>query len=92
MNRAIERLGFGESMVAHGVRALARTTIRERLGFDSEIIEKQLSHKTKNPLGEAYDRTQFLDQRKIMMQEWADYLDSVASEGKIIHGNFGKVS
>ncbi|MDY0029911.1 MAG: integrase arm-type DNA-binding domain-containing protein [Pseudobdellovibrionaceae bacterium] len=92
VNRAIERLGFGESMVAHGVRALARTTIRERLGFDSEIIEKQLSHKTKNPLGEAYDRTQFLSQRKKMMQEWADYLDSVASEGKIIHGNFGKVS
>lgn len=88
VNRAIERLGFGEQMVAHGVRALARTTIREKLGYDSEIIEKQLAHKTKNPLGEAYDRTQFLSQRVKMMQEWADYLDTAATKGQIITPNF----
>lgn len=79
VTRAIERIGYGESMVAHGFRALARTTIREQLGYDSEIIEKQLAHKTRNPLGEAYDRTQFLPQRKKMMQEWADYLDAAAA-------------
>lgn len=83
VNKAIERLGFGETMVAHGFRALARTTIREKLGYESEIIEKQLAHKTKNPLGEAYDRTQFLDKRKKMMQEWADYLDAVAGGGRV---------
>ena len=90
VNRAIERLGFGETMVAHGIRALARTTIREKLGYDAEIIEKQLAHKTKNPLGEAYDRTQFLDERKKMMQEWANYLDAAASGQKVIVGNFKK--
>ncbi len=84
VNRAIQRLGFGEDMVAHGVRALARTIIRERLNFDAEVIEKQLSHKTKNPLGEAYDRTQFLDQRKVMMQEWADHLDSVVVQKNMV--------
>lgn len=88
VTRAIERIGYGESMVAHGFRALARTTIREQLGYDSEIIEKQLAHKTRNPLGEAYDRTQFLDKRKKMMQEWADYLDAAAVGAKIIKGNF----
>jgi integrase len=77
VNKAIQRLGFGDDMVAHGVRALARTVIREELGYDSEVIEKQLAHKPKNPLGEAYDRTQFLSERKKMMQEWADYLDSI---------------
>jgi integrase len=75
VNRALQRLGYGGEMVAHGVRALARTTIREKLGYDAEVIEKQLAHKTKNPLGEAYDRTQFLDERKNMMQDWADYLE-----------------
>ncbi len=75
VNKAIKRLGYGNEMVAHGFRALARTTIREKLKYDSEVIEKQLAHKTKNPLGEAYDRTQFLDERKVMMQDWADYLD-----------------
>lgn len=90
VNRAIERLGYGETMVAHGIRALARTLIRERLGYDSEIIEKQLAHKTRNPLGEAYDRTQFLDKRRKMMQEWANYLDAVVSQGKVIVGDFKK--
>ncbi len=90
VNKAIERLGFGGKTVAHGFRALARTTIREKLGYDSEVIEKQLAHKTSNPLGEAYDRTQFLDKRKKMMQHWADYLDAAASGGKVIAGNFKK--
>lgn len=88
--RGIRRLGFGESMVAHGVRALARTTIRERLGYDSEIIERQLAHKASGPLGEAYDRTQFLDKRRKMMQEWSNYLDTAASQGKVIAGDFKK--
>jgi integrase len=90
VNRAIKLMGFGDVMKAHGVRALARTTIREKLGYDAEIIEKQLAHKTSNPLGEAYDRTQFLPQRKKMMQAWADYLDTAASGGKVIERKFGK--
>jgi integrase len=77
VNKAIKRLGFGKDMVAHGFRALARTTIAEQLHYSAEVIEKQLAHKTNNPLGEAYDRTQFLDQRKEMMQAWADYLEGV---------------
>ena len=90
VNKAIKRLGFGDEMVAHGFRALARTAIREKLGFDSEIIERQLAHKASGPLGEAYDRTQFLPERKKMMQRWADYLDMLASDGKVVAGNFKK--
>ena len=80
VNKAIKRLGFGDIAVAHGFRALARTTIRERLKYDSEIIEKQLAHKTRNPLGEAYDRTQFLEDRKAMMQDWANYIDQIGEK------------
>ncbi len=90
VNTALKRLGFGGDTVAHGFRALARTTIREELGYDSEVIEKQLAHKTRNPLGEAYDRTQFLPQRKKMMQAWADYIDIAAAGRKVIKGNFRK--
>jgi integrase len=90
VNTALKRLGFGGETVAHGFRALARTTIREELGYDSEVIEKQLAHKTNNPLGEAYDRTQFLPQRKKMMQHWADYLAATTLQGKVISGNFKK--
>ena len=79
VNKAIKRLGFGDIAVAHGFRTLARTTIREKLKYDSEIIEKQLAHKTSNPLGEAYDRIQFLDDRKIMMQGWANFVDGISN-------------
>ena len=89
VNKAIKRLGYGKDMVAHGFRALARTTIREKLGYDSEIIERQLAHKASGALGEAYDRTQFLDQRTQMMQEWANYLHVIANEKKVIRGRFG---
>lgn len=89
VNKAIKRLGYGEDMVAHGFRALARTTIREKLHYDSEVIERQLAHKASGPLGEAYDRTQFLPERKRMLQDWADYVDALA-QPNVVQGDFGK--
>lgn len=77
VGKAIKALGFGDKLVAHGFRALARTAIREKLGYEAEVIEKQLAHESKGALREAYDRTQFIDQRTIMMQDWANYIDSV---------------
>lgn len=89
LSKAVRSLGFQDRHCAHGFRAMARTTIREKLDWDSEIIERQLAHKPSGSLGSAYDRTQFKDPRVQMMQEWADYLDNVVqSEGnKIIQFN-----
>lgn len=80
---ALHRMGFEGRMTAHGFRALARTTIREMLDYAPDIIEAQLAHKPAGPLGEAYDRATFIKQRRVMMQEWADYLDTVAATGKV---------
>lgn len=77
VNMGIKRLGYHNRMTAHGFRALARTTIREKLNYYPDIIEAQLAHKPSGPLGAAYDRAQFLDERKKMMQDWADYIDQV---------------
>lgn len=85
VNKALKLLGFGDKMVAHGFRALARTTIREDLNFESEVIEKQLAHETGGSLGAAYDRTQFLNKRIEMMQAWADYLEQKSASGKPSH-------
>ena len=87
VNKAIKRLGYGKDMVAHGFRALARTTIHEKLKYNSEVIERQLAHKASGALGEAYDRTQFLDERKTMMQNWADYIDALG-QPNVIQGKF----
>ena len=79
INVAMRRLGIDTQaeLTGHGFRAMARTILRERLGYDSEWIEAQLSHRKKGSLGSAYDRTIFLEQRVGMMQAWADYLDTL---------------
>lgn len=85
---ALHKLGFKDRMTAHGFRALARTTIREKLSYDPDIIECQLAHKAAGPLGEAYNRAQFIEKRTIMMQSWSDYIEQLASHGQVITPNF----
>jgi integrase len=88
---ALKRMGYGGKMTGHGFRSLAMGVIKERLGFRHEVVDRQLSHASGDTYGEAYDRALFLDERKIMMQQYADYLGSVAS-GKVIAGRFGKAA
>ena len=77
VNKAMRSMGFDKAEVTgHGFRSTARTLIAERLpGIPIDVIERQLAHKTRDPLGESYDRAQYLEQRKAMMREWASYLD-----------------
>jgi integrase len=66
-----------EEMSGHGFRATARTILDEVLKFPPHLIEHQLAHAVKDPLGRSYNRTQHLEERKAMMQRWADYLDEL---------------
>lgn len=79
INAALQRMGYNtkEDITAHGFRAMARTILHERLKFPPEVIEHQLAHAVPDVLGEAYNRTKFLEERKQMMQAWADYLDGL---------------
>lgn len=87
---AIGRLGYKGRMTGHGFRALAMSTIKEKLGYRHEVVDRQLAHAPGNKVDRAYDRAKFLDERKKMMQEWADYLDRVVSQGKVIPAAFKK--
>jgi integrase len=62
-------------LVPHGWRAVARTLLHERLGVRLEVVEHQLAHDVPDALGTAYNRTKFLDERRAMMERWANYLD-----------------
>lgn len=77
---ALDRMGFKGEMTAHGFRATARTILAERLNYPADYIEQQLSHAVKDSNGRAYNRTQYLDQRREMLQRWADYLDDMRSD------------
>lgn len=74
---ALKRLGYQGKMTGHGFRALAMSTIKEQLGYRHEVVDRQLAHAPRNKVDAAYDRAQFIDERKIMMQKWADYVDSL---------------
>lgn len=78
---AMRRMEIGkEEMCGHGFRATARTILDEQLHFRPDIIEHQLAHQVRDPLGRAYNRTTHLPERKEMMQAWADYLDELTSK------------
>jgi integrase len=72
-------MGYKGDMTGHGFRALAMTTLKERLGYRHEVVDRQLAHAQKDKLESAYDRAKFLEERREMMQCWADYIDQVAA-------------
>ncbi len=91
VNAALRRMGYDTKteITGHGFRAMARTILHEELHFNPEIIEHQLSHKVPDALGDTYNRTKFLKDRREMMQQWADYLDKLKAGADVIplHGN-----
>jgi integrase len=86
INAALRRMGFAsDEMSAHGFRAMARTLMIERIhGISADVIEAQLAHGKSGPLGAAYDRAEFMEQRRRMMNEWADYLDKLRQGADVI--------
>jgi integrase len=82
---ALRRMGFQrDEMSGHGFRAMARTILDEALNVRPDYIEHQLAHAVRDPNGRAYNRTAFLPERRQMMQQWADYLDSLMTGAKVL--------
>jgi integrase len=73
---ALRRMGYQGQHMAHGFRTTASTLLHEQ-GFNSDMIERQLSHAERNRIKAAYNRAQHLPERRKMMQSWADYLDGL---------------
>ena len=86
VNAALRRMGYDTrtEITGHGFRAMARTILHEQLGAHRDAIEHQLAHRVGDPLGTAYNRTQFIKQRRVMMQRWADYLDRLRKSAKVV--------
>ncbi|CAA0093256.1 Prophage integrase IntS [Halioglobus japonicus] len=81
VTRCLRNMGYSsKQMTAHGFRAMARTMLDEILEYPPHLIEQQISHAVHDPLGRAYNRTSHLQQRKDMMQTWADYLDNLKKQ------------
>ena len=82
---ALRRMGYAkDEMSGHGFRAMARTILDEVLQIRPDFIEHQLAHAVRDPNGRAYNRTAHLNERRKMMQTWADYLDGLKQGAKIV--------
>jgi len=85
LNRALERMGFnGKDSIgfsAHGFRATASTILNE-IGYRPDVIERQLAHKERNKVRASYNQAEYLDERRAMMQQWADLTEAIAQHKK----------
>jgi len=77
LSKALRDMGFQGQHTTHGFRASLRTLGRERLGIDVDVLEAQLAHAPKDEVQAAYARVKFKEQRRVIMQAWADYLDGL---------------
>jgi len=81
---ALRRMGYTkDEMTGHGFRAMASTTLHEQ-GWPSDVIERQLAHAERNSIKAAYNHAQHLPERRKMMQAWADYLDNLKGDAKVL--------
>ncbi|MBN8508539.1 MAG: tyrosine-type recombinase/integrase [Burkholderiales bacterium] len=83
MNSALARMGYKGEHSAHGFRALFSTVCNEH-GHDRDVIERTLAHVERNEVRAAYHRAAYLDQRRKLLQWWADYLDTRKAGGKVL--------
>jgi len=81
--QALKRMGYGGRMTGHGFRGVASTALHEQ-AYDHNHIELQLAHAPRNVVSAAYNHALYIPQRTVMMQHWADYLDSIEAGAKVI--------
>lgn len=77
-NKALVRMGFKGRQTSHGLRALASTTLNEQ-NFDADIIEAALSHVDRDKVRSTYNRTDYLERRKVLMAWWSDHIEEAAT-------------
>lgn len=80
---ALYRLGYHSQATVHGFRATFSITANES-GFDGDLIEKALAHEERNRVRAAYHRSEYIEQRRKLMQWWADLLDQLESGADIV--------
>lgn len=84
LSKALRAMGFQGQHATHGFRAMLRTVARERLKIDVDVLEAQLAHAKKGEVQAAYDRARFEDERRRVMEAWADFLHDQAEHGNVV--------
>lgn len=83
INNALDILGYAGKQTGHGFRHIASTNLNE-LGYMGDAIEKQMAHDKKSSIRAVYNHAQHLDERRKIMQVWADFLDLLRDKGEVV--------
>lgn len=81
--KALERMGYKGRMTGHGFRGVASTALNE-MGYRPDVIEAQLAHVEENRVRAAYNHARYSDERRELMQSWADFTDAVCRAGHVV--------
>ena len=84
LNKAFDRMGYGGRFTPHGLRVTASTILNEQ-GYRPDVIERQLAHSERNRVRAAYNRADYLAERRKLVQDWADYLDALCAGADIVN-------
>ncbi|WP_313706532.1 hypothetical protein [Massilia sp.] len=81
-------MGYKGDMTGYGFRSLAMSTLKERLGYRHEVVDRQPVHAQKDKLESAYGRAKYLEERRTVVQRWVDHIDALAA-ASLTHGRQG---
>jgi integrase len=79
---ALYRMGYHSRATIHGFRSMASTALNE-MGFRPDVVERQLAHQEQNTVRAAYNRAEYLRERRAMMEHWADHLDALVGSNLV---------
>jgi len=83
-NSLVDRIDIqGARFVPHGFRSTASTLLHEQ-GWNSDVIERALAHRDGRKARAIYNKAEYADQRRELLQHWADYLDGLRAGGSVI--------
>ena len=88
----VARMGYQGHFSPHGIRVTGSTILNEQ-GFSPDVIERQLAHKERDKTRASYNRAKYREERRVMMQQWADYLDELrvqTDSSNVITGKFSR--
>lgn len=83
VNVMIKRIGYRHKQTMHGFRHLISTALNDK-GYEGDWIERQLAHGDPDKIRGTYNKAAYLEPRRKMMQEWADYLDLIRRTADVI--------
>ena len=84
INKVIHEMGYKGELVGHGFRSMASTILNESDGFRADVIERQLAHMPRDKVRAAYNRAEYLPERRTMMNWWGSYLEAIQSDAALV--------